>query len=55
MSTKGYTFLGWVIWQVTRRLAKVYVAQNRAKLGAIGAIALVLFGGIIAAKQSSDA
>ena len=55
MSTKGYTFLGWVVWRITKPLAKLYVAQNRAKLGAVGVIALVLFGGIIAAKQSSDA
>jgi hypothetical protein len=55
MTTKGYTVLGWVVWQIGRRLTKLYVAQNRAKLGAIGVIALVLIGGLIAAKHDSDA
>jgi hypothetical protein len=55
MRTRGYTFLGWVVWQVGSRVTKVYMAQNRAKLGALGVIAAVLIGGVIAAKQDSDA
>ena len=55
MSSKGYTFLGWVVWQLGSRLARRSIAQNQAKLGAIGVIALVLIGGVIAAKQGSDA
>jgi hypothetical protein len=55
MTTKGYTFLGWIVWQLGSRLAKRQIAQNQAKLGAVGVIALVLIGGVIAAKQSSDA
>ena len=55
MSSKGYTFLGWVVWQLGSRIVKYKVAQNRAKVGAIGVIAAVLIGGVIAAKQSSDA
>ena len=55
MGTKGYTVLGWVVWQIKGPLARLYVAQNRAKLGAMGVIALVLIGGVIAAKQNSDA
>ena len=55
MSTKGYTFLGWIVWQLGSRLAKRQLAQNQAKLGAIGVIALVLIGGVIAAKHDSDA
>ena len=54
MGPKGYTFLGWVVWQLGSRLAKRQIAQNQAKLGAVGVIALVLIGGVIAAKQSSD-
>jgi hypothetical protein len=54
MSSKGYTFLGWVVWQLGSRLARRSIAQNRAKLGAVGVIALVLLGGVIAAKQSPD-
>lgn len=55
MTTKGYTFLGWVVWQLGSRLARRQIAQNQVKLGAIGVIALVLIGGVIAAKQGSDA
>ena len=54
MSTRGYTFLGWVVWQLGSRLAKRQLAQNQAKVGAIGVIALVLIGGLIAAKHDSD-
>ena len=55
MGTKGYTVLGWVVWQVASRVAKRKMVQNRAKLGAVGVIALVLIGGVIAAKHDSDA
>jgi hypothetical protein len=55
MGTKGYTVLGWAVWQLGSRLARRKIAQNQAKLGAIGVIALVLIGGVIAAKQGSDA
>ena len=55
MTTKGYTFLGWVVWQLGSRLAKRQIAQNQVKFGAIGVIAAVLIGGVIAAKHDSDA
>jgi len=54
MGPKGYTVLGWAVWQIGSRVAKRKIAQNLTKLGAIGVIALVLLGGVIAAKQSSD-
>ena len=54
MGSKGYTVLGWAVWQVASRVAKRKMAQNRAKLGALGVIALVLLGGILAAKHDSD-
>ncbi len=54
MGTKGYTVLGWAVWQVASRVAKRKMAQNRAKLGAIGVIALVLVGGVLAAKHAPD-
>jgi hypothetical protein len=54
MGSKGYTVLGWAVWQVASRVAKRKMAQNRAKLGAIGVIALVLVGGVLAAKHDSD-
>jgi hypothetical protein len=52
--TKGYTILGWIVWQIGSRVAKRKMAQNRVKLGAIGVVALVLVGGVIAAKSGSD-
>jgi hypothetical protein len=54
MSTKGYTLLGWIVWQVASRVAKKKAAQNRVKLGAAGAVALVIAGGILAARGDSD-
>lgn len=54
MGSKGYTVLGWAVWQVATRVAKRKIAQNQVKLGAVGVIALVLIGGIFAAKHDSD-
>ncbi len=54
MGTKGYTVLGWAVWQIATRLAKRRIHQNQAKLGALGVIALVLIGGIIAAKHGDE-
>jgi hypothetical protein len=56
MTTRGYTVLGWLTWQIGSRVAKRKMAQNRTKLGAAGVVLLVLVGGIIAAKAggSSD-
>jgi hypothetical protein len=53
MTTKSYTVLGWIVWQIASRVAKRKIAQNRVKLGAIGVVALVLVGGVLAAKSSS--
>ncbi len=50
MTTKSYTVLGWLVWQVASRVAKRKARQNRAKLGAAGVIALVVLGGILAAR-----
>jgi hypothetical protein len=54
MTTKGSTVLGWAVWQLGSRLAKLWMAQNRVKLGAAGVVALVLVGGILAAKTSGS-
>jgi hypothetical protein len=53
-NSKGYTVLGWLVWQIGSRVAKRKVGQNRAKIGAFGAIALVLIGGLVAAKATGD-
>ncbi len=50
MNSRGYTVLGWLVWQVGSRVAKRKMAQNRAKLGAAGLIAAVALGGILAAR-----
>ena len=54
MSTKGYTFLGWVVWQLGSRLLKYKIAENRVKVGAAGVVVLVLMGGVAAARASGS-
>ena len=53
MSSRGYTVLGWAVWQVATRVAKRKMAQNKLKLGAAATVALVLVAGLAAAKASS--
>ena len=55
MSTKGYTVLGWLVWQVGSRVARRKMAQNRAKLGAAAVVALVLVAGAAAARAGAEA
>ena len=52
--TKGYTVLGWVVWQIASRVAKKKMTQNRMKLGAVGIVVLVLVGGVLAARATGD-
>ena len=52
MSTKGYTVLGWITWQVATRVAKRKMSQNKAKIGAAATVLLVLVGGLVAAKAA---
>jgi hypothetical protein len=54
MTTRGYTVLGWLTWQIGSRVAKKKMAQNRVKLGAAGVVLLVVVGGIIAAKAGGN-
>jgi hypothetical protein len=53
MNSKGYTVLGWLVWQIGSRVAKRKIAQNKLKIGAAGAIVLVLVGGVVAAKSAA--
>lgn len=53
MSHRGYTVLGWLVWQVGSRVARRKMAQNRVKLGALGVIVLVLVAGVAAAKAGA--
>ena len=50
MRTSAYTIIGWAVWQVGSRLTKLWIRQNRAKVGAAGVVALVLVAGLAAAK-----
>jgi hypothetical protein len=54
VTTRGYTILGWLVWQIGSRVAKRKLAQNRAKLGALAAVALVLVAGVLAARAGGD-
>jgi hypothetical protein len=49
---RGYTILGWLVWQIGSRIAKrkasQKMAENRVKLGLAGTVLLVV-GGILAA------
>jgi hypothetical protein len=53
MTTKSYTLLGWLVWQIASRVARRKIAQNRVKLGAAGVVVLVLIGGVLAARASA--
>ena len=54
MSSKSYTVLGWVVWQIASRVAKKKIRQNRTKVGAAAAVLLVLVLGVAAARSNAD-
>jgi hypothetical protein len=51
MGSKGYTVLGWIVWQIATRVAKRKMSRNKVKLGAAATVALVLVAGLAAAKS----
>jgi hypothetical protein len=53
VNAKGYSVLGWVVWQIASRVARRKIAPHRTKLGAAGVVALVLLGGVVAARAGS--
>jgi hypothetical protein len=53
MSSRGYTVLGWAVWQIATRVAKRKMAQNKVKIGAAATVALVLVAGLAAAKAAA--
>jgi hypothetical protein len=53
MSTRGYTVLGWLAWQIISRVARRKIAQNKVKLGAAATVFAVIAAGILAARASS--
>ena len=52
-TTRGYTVLGWLVWQVITRVAKRKMAQNKVKIGAAATVFAVIAAGILAARASS--
>jgi hypothetical protein len=54
---RGYTILGWVVWQIGSRVVKRRVGQtmaaNRVKLGLAGAVLLAVGGGLAALAARS--
>jgi hypothetical protein len=54
MTTRAYTVLGWITWQVATRVAKRKMAENKVKLGAAATVLLVLVGGVLAARAASE-
>jgi hypothetical protein len=52
-TTRGYTVLGWLAWQVISRVAKRKLAQNKVKLGAAATVFAVIAAGLLAARASS--
>ena len=53
MNTRKYTLTGWLVWKLAKLIARWKLSRNKGKLGAAGAIALVLAGGVVAAKSAS--
>jgi hypothetical protein len=54
MTSKGYTVLGWLSWQVLKRVVKPKVAQNnKVKIGAAATVFAVLAAGVVAARATS--
>jgi hypothetical protein len=52
-TTKGYTVLGWLAWQIISRVAKRKIAQNKVKIGAAATVFAVIAAGLLAARASS--
>jgi hypothetical protein len=53
MSSKGYTVLGWFVYQIASRFLKRKLAGNKVKLGAAATVVLVLVAGLAAAKAAT--
>jgi hypothetical protein len=54
MTTKGYTVLGWLAWQIITRVAKRKITQNKVKLGAAATVLAVVAAGILAGRATSS-
>jgi hypothetical protein len=54
MTTRGYTVLGWLAWQVLRRVVPRAIAENKVKIGAAATVAAVIAAGIVAARATTS-
>lgn len=54
MTTRGYTVLGWLAWQVLKRVVKPKITDNKVKIGAAATVCAVLAAGVLAARASSS-
>jgi hypothetical protein len=52
-TTRGYTVLGWLVWQLITREAKRKMSQKKVKIGAAATVFAVLVAGLLAAKASA--
>jgi hypothetical protein len=50
MGKTRYTVIGWIAWQVGRRVARRKLAQGRVKVAAGAAVALALAAAVAAAR-----
>jgi hypothetical protein len=48
MSSRGYTVLGWAVWQLAK-----YRLKHKGKLGAALAVLAVLAAGVLASKAAT--
>ena len=53
MTTRGYTVLGWLAWQVLKLIVKPKLAEHKVKIGAAATVFAVLAAGLVAAKASA--
>jgi hypothetical protein len=53
MTTKGYTVLGWLAYQILSRMISRQLQRNKVKLGAAATVFAVIAAGILAARASS--
>lgn len=54
MSNRGYTVLGWIVWQIGSRVARRKLAENRVKLGAAAIVLAVVAAGIALAADDDE-
>jgi hypothetical protein len=53
MKNRAFTLLGVVTWEGLKLVLRRKLGQNRAKLGAVATVALVLIGGLAIAKAAT--